>query len=402
MGAKRIKIAFWFRYGPAEHAELCHAIPGVVERLARDAEVHYYGLKGPRPVPAAIAANARLHILPLRVNRTSTRDKFVMTAVWLLLLPFIGLHTRLRGVDLVYIDETLPFSASLARIFFGRRVVITVADFFVDIYFTRGWRAKLGAWIRARDLANWTKLEGIITRAKATRDYLAKNGVEAARVFPIYDPCDMTIYRPVERAEVRKRFGYADHVVVLVHHGILHPNKGNDRILRSLARLKPDFPELRYLLIGDGSEMENLKTLARELGIEDVVRFTGWLPRLAEVNEAINAGDIGLVMRVGHQSDDFHMTGALVHSMACGLPVLAAKLGGVSEVVKEGEAGLLFPPEQMEVFEEKLARLVRDAGLRRTMGAAALAKARECFDIARITEDTAATLLRLARRGSGS
>ena len=94
----------------------------------------------------------------------------------------------------------------------------------------------------------------------------------------------------------RKRFGYDASHLVLMHHGILHPNKGNDRILRSLAKLRPALPQLRYLLVGDGAEMANLRALAKELAIEDIVQFTGWLPKLSDVNEAINAGDIGLVM----------------------------------------------------------------------------------------------------------
>jgi glycosyltransferase involved in cell wall biosynthesis len=397
MSARRPQIAFWFRYGPAEHTELCHAIPRIIEELNKRADVHYYGLRGPRPTPQKITSNATVHTMPFNVDRTSTRDKFVKTAIWIALLPFIALRCKMRKIDAVYIDETIPLTPWIARTFFGPRVVVTVADFFVDIYLTKpGWKASLGRWLREFDLKAWRKLPAIMTRAKATREFLAKNGIDPACVHPIYDPCDMTIYRPVDRLAARKRFGYSDQHVVLMHHGILHPNKGNDRILRSLAKLKTQLPQLRYLLVGDGAEMENLRALAKELGIEDIVQFTGWLPKLSDVNEAINAGDIGLVMRVGQQSDDFHMTGALVHSMACGLPVLAAKLGGVSEVVTEDENGLMFPPDQMEIFETKLTRLAGDAGLRKRLGIAALEKSRQCFDMKAVTEQTAEMILNVA------
>lgn len=399
MNQRRPSIAFWFRYGPAEHTELCHAIPRIIEEVSKRADVHYYGLRGPRPTPQKITTHATVHILPLAVDRTSTRDKFVKTALWIALLPLVALRCRMRGIDAVYIDETIPFTAWIARVFFGPRVAITVVDFFVDIYLTKGWKAALGRRIRAFDLRTWQKLPAILTRAKSTRDYLAQHGIDPARVIPIYDPCDMTIYHPADRAAARRKYGYTDEHVVLMHHGILHPNKGNDRILRSLARLRPQLPQLRYLLVGDGAEMEHLKALAKELQLEEIVRFTGWLPKLDDVNEAINAGDIGLVMRVGAKSDDFHMTGALVHSMACGLPVLAAKLGGVSEVVEEGENGLMFPPDQMDVFEEKLARLVKDGTLRMRLGMAAYEKARLSFDMAGVVDRTADWLVSLARGG---
>lgn len=400
MSAKRPKIAFWFRYGPAEHTELCHAIPRIIEELNKRADVHYFGMSCSHSTPQKITSNATVHQLPFVVDRTSTRDKFIKTIAWIAALPFIARECRRIGIDAVYIDETIPLTATIALKFFGPRVCITVADFFVDIYLNQpGWKANLGHRLREIDLEAWRKLPVIMTRAKATRDFLAKQGVDPSRVIPIYDPCDTTIYRPIaslDRTTVRKKLGYSDDHVVLVHHGILHPNKGNDRILRSLAKLKPQLPLLRYLLVGDGPEMENLKSLAKELGIEDIVQFTGWLPKLSDVNEAINAGDIGLVMRIGQQSDDFHMTGALVHSMACGLPILAAKLGGVTEVVIEDETGLIFPPDQMDVFEQKLIRLATDSALRKRLGAAALEKSKQSFDMKAVTQQTVDMLVKLA------
>lgn len=397
MSAPRPVIAFWFRYGPAEHTELCHAMPRIVEETAKRADVHYFGMRSQRPAPQKIVTNATLHFVPFTVDRTSTRDKFLKTALWIAALPFVAMRCRALKVDAVYIDETIPLTAWIARTFFGPRVAITVADFFVDIYLTQpGWKASLGRWLRAFDLKSWRTLPMIVTRARNTRDYLARQGVDPARVFPIYDPCDMTIYRPVDRLAARKRFGYADHHVVLMHHGILHPNKGNDRILRSLARLRSQWPDLRYLLVGDGSEMANLRALAKELAIEDIVQFTGWLPKLSDVNEALNAGDIGLVMRVGQESDDFHMTGALVHSMACGLPILAARLAGVAEVVEENVNGFLFPPDQMDQFEQKIGLLAADPLLRRRLGTAALDKAKQCFDMTAVTKQTADLMIKLA------
>ncbi len=396
---RKRRIAFWFRYGPADHAELYHALPRVFEELAKHAEVHYFALRSPHPVPTAIAACTRVHLLPFTVDRRNHRDKFRKTALWLLALPWIALRCRVMGIDAVYIDETVPLTAPLARLFFGPRVAVTIADFFVDIYLTQSpIRRALARWIRARDLAAWRKLPLIITRARNTRDFLAKQGVNPACVEPIYDPCDERLYHPMDRATARARFGYGTDEVVLVHHGILHPNKANDRIFHAIARLKPRLPQLRYLLVGHGAEYDNLQRLRRELGIEDVVQMTGWLPKPEDVNVALNAGDIGLVMRVGAQSDDFHMTGALVHSMAVGLPILAARLAGVAEVVEDGEQGFLFPPDAMELFDDRLEQLVRDPALRERMGQASLAQARASFDLETIVRRTVDVLLGLARR----
>ncbi len=398
----RPRIAFWFRYGAAEHTELYHALPRLIAELdRRGLEVHYYGFRGRRPDPESITRVAVMHTLPFRVDRTSHRDKLLKYALWLLCLPWIGLRSRALGIRAVYIDETVPLAAPLARLFFGPNVALTIVDFFTDIYLGGSAPARaLARAIQALDWSAWRKLPLIITRAKSTRDFIARKGVDPARVHPIYDPCDPALYHPIAPAErwaARARFGYRGDEVVLVHHGILHPNKGNDRILRALAAARARLPHVRYLLVGNGPEFETLKALARELRIEDIVHMTGWLPKPEDVNVALNAGDIGLVMRVGHESDDFHMTGALVHNMTVGLPILAAKLGGVSEVVADNVNGFLFPPDDMALFTEHLARLAADPALRARLGAAARAAAREHFDMNAVVERTVRVLSGLVK-----
>jgi glycosyltransferase involved in cell wall biosynthesis len=398
---KQPKIALWFRYGPAEHTELFHAMPEIVKALSRHAEVHYFGLKSRKPIPAAILQNATVHSLPFYVNRSSNRDKLLKTAIWVLCLPWIGLVCRLRGFDAVYIDETVPLTAGIARAFFGPNVAFSIVDFFPEIYFGHSRLLRPAVrLLRAIELAAWRRLPVVFTRAVSTQTWLVQRGLQANRIHPVYDPCDFTIYRPVDRSAARRRFGYAPDDIVLVHHGILHPNKGNDRVLRALAQARRTLPAIRYLLVGDGPEMPRLKALASELGIADIVQLTGWLPKMTDVNEALNAGDIGLVMRIGDQSDDFHMTGALVHNMAAGLPILAARLGGVSEVVRDGDAGLLFDPNDADQFTTALMRLSRDPALRAQMGQRAYVLARELFDMTKVTQATVQPLLSLAREAS--
>lgn len=396
--SERPKIAFWFRYGPADHSELFHAIPEIVRRLAIHCDVHFYGMRTKTPVPPEIRDHAILHWLPLYVDRTNNRDKLIKTLLWILALPLLALDGRRRKIDVIYIDENIPLSTIFARSLGGAKVAVTIADFFTDIYF-KGAAAPIGKAIKSLDLWNWKKLPLIFTRAGATRTWMANQGIDPARVYPVYDPCDLNLYRPLpaeEKSAARQALGYAEDEVILVHHGILHPNKGNDLIIRAIAELKTQFHQLRYLLLGDGPEMDNLKRLVKELNVGDICKLTGWLPALPEVNRALNAGDIGLVMRTGAESDDFHMTGALVHNMACGLPVLAARLGGVSEVVFENHNGLLFDPRDMDEFKAKLITLIKSRELREKLGTAAAADARVHFDMQRVISNTVEPLLKLA------
>lgn len=393
------QIAFLFRYGPAEHAELFHCLPEIIAGLAQSCIVHYYGLRSAKPVPAQILKNARLHLLPFTVARTSAGDKAIKTLLWLACLPLIALHCRLKRIDAIYLDETLPLSAALARFFFGRKVAITVTDFFLNIYGQRhpGWRPLINL-INAADLAAWRGLPLIFTRARSARDYLKSKGVPEAAIAPVYDPCDPAVYHPLDQRRCKQKFGYAENELVLVHHGILHPNKGNARIIGQLPEILKTCPGLRYLLIGDGPEMPLLRRLIRQNKLENIVQTVGWLPKLADVNCALNAGDIGLVMRAGLATDHFAMTGALIHNLACGLPVLAARLRSIEEVIIDGQNGFLFDPNDMREFRAKLLMLADNPALRREFGRQGLKVARELFDMRKVADQTIAALLKLCSR----
>lgn len=399
MKAERPSIALWFRYGPGDHSELFHAIPHIVERLSRDVDVHYFGMRSNTPVPESIRKKAILHWLPWHVDRTNQRDKWIKTALWIASIPWMALRCRALGCVAVYMDETVPLTLPLARRFFGPRVAVTVADFFVEIYMNGRWRG-LGQWIHRRDLAAWQKAPLIFTRARFTKTYLTKQGVPADHIHPVYDPCDLQLYRPLpNRDDLRRKWKFRPEDIVLVHHGILHPNKGNDRIIRALADICRTRNDIKYLLVGDGPEKAMLERLVENLTLQDHCILTGWLPTLQDVNEALNVGDIGLVMRIGNPSDDFHMTGALVHNMAVGLPILAAKLGGVSEVVRENENGLFFPPDDMEIFKRQLLKLADDSDFRERAGHQARKDAESLFDIDRVTRATAGPLQALVEAG---
>lgn len=397
MSEQKPAIALWFRYGPAEHSELFHAMPYLVEALAQNCEVHYYGMKSGRTVPARIGEHAQLHWLPFTVNRRSTRDKIIKLVLWYLALPFIGLACRLRGMQAVYIDDYVPLSSWIARIFYGPRVAYMVADFHHEDYAEKVPILKpLAALVSCLDLACWKRLPLIFTHVKSTRRYLVNKGVPPDHVVPVYDPCDFNLYHPVDRDQARKQFGYEDHEVVLVHHGILHPSKGLDVVIRWLAPHFKQQSQLRLLLVGSGPEEENLKKLCRELGLTAAVQFTGWLDEPSDVNVGLNAGDIGLVVRRGSASDHFHVTGSLVHSMAVGLPVLATDLEGIAEIITDGENGSLFDAEDREAFDRKLLELVNEPERRQRYGERVARQARELFDMESIVAGFNGPLTQLA------
>jgi glycosyltransferase involved in cell wall biosynthesis len=254
------------------------------------------------------------------------------------------------------------------------------------------------------DLAAWRKLPLIFTKVLYAQEFLATKGVPRGSMHLYRNPVDHAKFHPIPpatRQAVRARFGFTDQDLVLSHHGILHPNKGNDWILDRIAELKTDLPNLKFLLVGNGPELANLQHQARALAIADRVVFAGWLPTEEELNNALASADIGLVMRIGQETDHFHMTDTLAHELACAKPILAVHLRGVAEVIRDGENGHLFSTDAPSQFHERLKLLAQSPAQRLRFSQAALACSRQIGDpnvCAHLVADPISRLLQEFRR----
>ena len=396
------KIAFIHRYG-LEGWICCggHAVPAIVDQLTSETEIHFYGPKTAEEKNPALRAKLRMHELPYGYNRANPHDKYTKTILWYFWVPLIGIRCRLNGTTLIWNDETVPLTASILRFFFGKKIVITVMDFFARIYTDQhpclhGLRNA----IEHLDFAAWKKLPLLFTKVLYTQEFLSGHGVPPAVMHLYRNPVDHTKFHPVDlatRKETRTKLGFTDADIVLSHHGILHPNKGNDWILRRLEELKDDLPHLKYLLIGNGPEMEPLNQLASKLGIEDRVTFTGWLPSEMDLNNALASADIGLVMRIGQATDHFHMTDTLAHEMACGKAILAVHLKGIAEVIHDGKNGILFSPDDGGEFKDKLRHMATHPHDCQRLADAAFLDSQTISNVATIAQSAAIPLIKLAR-----
>jgi L-malate glycosyltransferase len=166
-----------------------------------------------------------------------------------------------------------------------------------------------------------------------------------------------------------------DAVVVGIVASLL-PIKGHATLLRAVATLTAEWPALRLVVVGQGPELERLRALSDELGIAHAVRFAGLRPQVPSFHFLF---DISVLSSV---SEGF--PNSLVEAMAAGRPIVATDVGGVRDAVRHSENGLLVAPGDPPAFADALRVLLRDADLRRTMGAAGARRAREEFHAAAV------------------
>lgn len=168
----------------------------------------------------------------------------------------------------------------------------------------------------------------------------------------------------------------------------LVPHKGHDTLFRAAARLGDSVP-LRVLVAGDGPLRKPLQRLAFELGLEDRVRFLGFLE---DVRPLLHACDVFCMPTSAVLREGFGL--AALEAQAAGVPAVVTRTASLPEVVAHGETGLLVSPDSAEELAGALRVLARDPALRARLGETAARRAAERFGIEAMVDGTLAAYRR--------
>ncbi|MGH3509516.1 MAG: D-inositol-3-phosphate glycosyltransferase [Nocardioidaceae bacterium] len=216
---------------------------------------------------------------------------------------------------------------------------------------------------------------------------IANTDIEAKQLIELYDadPGRVEVVHPGVNLSVftpdplaRARLGLAADSVVLLFVGRIQPLKAPDILLRAVARLLETDPSLRSRLVvpvvggpsGSGLERpESLAGLAETLGVADVVRF---VPPIAQVALADWYAAATLVC-VPSYNESFGLVAA--EAQACGTPVVAAAVGGLSTVVRDGVSGLLVDGHDPDDYAAAIRRIVEAPQLRERLSRGAIRQA---------------------------
>jgi glycosyltransferase involved in cell wall biosynthesis len=168
------------------------------------------------------------------------------------------------------------------------------------------------------------------------------------------------IYNGIDPADFETAPAYASSQPYILGIGRLVPQKGFDILLRAFAQARLNGRKL--IIAGEGGERAALEGLAGELGLSDRVEFFGRADRAAAASLFRGCDFFVLPSR----QEPLGIVN--LEAMAAGKAVVAAKVGGVPEIVRDGETGLLFPPEDVPGLAGLLTRLASDGTLRRELG----------------------------------
>lgn len=202
--------------------------------------------------------------------------------------------------------------------------------------------------------AIWALPRAVIANSRATIGTTGRGRPGQLRAV-VHDP-----YQPVTAPAARP---VGDVVVGMV--GRLAPWKGQHVFIRAIAAARTEVPRLRARIIGaplfgEDEYAAELRQLAGDLGVEDIVEFRGFC---ADVESEL--AQLSILVHASTIPEPFGQV--VVEGLAAGLPVIAAAAGGPAEIITDGVDGLLFPPGDVDALAGRLRRLSADADLRQRL-----------------------------------
>lgn len=221
----------------------------------------------------------------------------------------------------------------------------------------------------------------LVAVSEDIRQFLVKQvRVPASRVTTVPNGIDMAHYEsdPEARQAERSRLGIADDEPLIGAVGNLYPVKGHRYLLEAVARVKSVAPRVRCVIAGRGELLGDLERQAVDLGIGSNVRFLGFYERIPALLQALDV--------FVHPSVSEGLPLAVLEAMASAKPLISTRVGGIPEVVADGENGLLASPGCSEDLARHLEALLTDPGLGQHLGEEGRETVRQRFSLGTMLE----------------
>ena len=235
----------------------------------------------------------------------------------------------------------------------------------------------------ARFLGGFKYRHGVdrfIAISQAVKQTLLDAGVEERRVAVVHSGIDLARFEGVSSEGLREELGVPPDAPVVGTVAALAPRKGHGELLAATRRVLEAEPGARLVLVGDGELRDALEAQAKELDIGHAVTFTGFR---SDVPRWLGLFDVFVMPS--------HLEGlctSVLDALAMRRPVVATRVGGLPEIVSDGETGLLVPPRAPEALAEAVVRLLRDRALGRRLGEAGRRKVEQEFSAESMIEGT--------------
>jgi glycosyltransferase involved in cell wall biosynthesis len=223
----------------------------------------------------------------------------------------------------------------------------------------------------------------VLPVADAVGRELITHGLNPSKVRTVYNAIDLENFNPDQNKacdSIRRIYQPQSNVPTVALIGMLYPWKGHRYYLEAASQVLKIYPEVRFLIVGDGPLKSQLKDMVKHLKIQEHVIFTGLVPNMC-IPYILSNIDISVLPSLRE-----NFPHSILEAMAARKPVIASHVGGIPEMIKEGVTGYLIPPRDSVALADRILRLLKDKGLSQTMGHNGRALVEQRFSMDAVTQ----------------
>jgi glycosyltransferase involved in cell wall biosynthesis len=290
-------------------------------------------------------------------------------------------EARRRGLNLRLLRQRLPFDPALIT-----QALRVMREHDINVIQTHGYKSNtIGFFLQMLHRCPWIgfahgyiddnqknrlynridrlvlrRADRIVAVAGSMKALLVRHGVAAQKIRVVHNAIDPGEAVPgVSGEEIRRRNGFAPDQLVIGVIGRLNPEKGQMIFLQAMEKAARVVPGAKALIIGDGQDRPMLERFCLERGLSERVLFLGYQERIADYYQILDL----LVL----PSLSEGLPNTVLEAMSFGVPVLATAVGGVPEIIENGN-GRMVPPNDPEALAAGMIELLGDGALRQAIG----------------------------------
>lgn len=282
-----------------------------------------------------------------------------------------------KDINLIHYCNLIP-CALVARFIANIPKVQTEFSSYFFMAAEKGKYKRLYRWL-------FSQSDYVIGGSQVLVDAIVKYGVSRDKTSFIPDGVNVEKFNPtIDGSEIREKYCKKTNENIILCPARLDPVKGVRYLVRAIPYIIKQNNTAKFLIVGDGPEMERLNQEVVRLQIADRVTFTGRIPN-SEMPKYYAASDIVVLPSL---IEGISIAG--LEAMATGKPLVGTRVGGIPRIIADGKTGILVPPRNPEELAHAITSLLSDKGKRTTMGLKARKRAESEFSwqiIARKIQD---------------
>ncbi|MDD5590364.1 MAG: glycosyltransferase family 4 protein [Dehalococcoidales bacterium] len=300
-----------------------------------------------------------------------------------------------KGIDVIVL-YSVPTNG-LQTIHLAGKFGIPVVFRSIDILHRLVPNTALCPLTRTMERKVYSRADLVLPNTPRYLQYVLGMGAVESRVKLILMPIDTSIFHPsIDCSEIRRKWGFTEQDRIILFIGTLFQFSGLDGFIRSFARVIENAPDARLIIVGDGPQQPYLEKIIIELGLEGRIIITGFQP-YPTMPQFINLADVCINTFLNTDATRDIFPGKIVQYIACGRPVVATPLPGITTLLPGESHGVVYADSSDDMAKEVVG-LLRSPERRQRMGQAGVSYVQQAHEQQKIARQLEAELEEVIER----